>query len=222
MYNQSCSSQRIYRLASAYMDAKEFVIRNGYINEIDWQEDLSFECLTESNFLAEAAWVILSSGMKATVIEKLFTHLSRIFLEWNSACQIVESKTYCRKMALEIFNNPAKIDAIIYISEYIYTHGFDSVYDEIRQNGTEYLKTFPFIGPTTAFHLAKNIGLPVAKPDRHLVRVAQVAGYQCPAELCRDIADYICENVAVVDLVIWRYATLRDDYLNHFNLVSEH
>jgi hypothetical protein len=202
------------------MDAKEFIIRSGYTNEIDWQEERNFNNIAENEFLAEVAWVVLSSGMRVTVIEKIFDQISRIFYDWILLDKIVEDQSFCRKMALKVFNNPKKIDAIIYFAEHISKNGFESVQCEIGHNGVEYLMTFPFLGPATAFHLAKNIGLPVVKPDRHLVRVAQVAGYQSPMDLCRDIADYISEDIAVVDLVIWRYATLCKDYLDLFTPVS--
>ena len=41
----------------------------------------------------------------------------------------------------------------------------------MRTEGVNYLTTFDQIGPVTAFHLAKNLGLDVVKPDRPLVRM---------------------------------------------------
>jgi DnaJ-domain-containing protein 1 len=75
------------------------------------------------------------------------------------------------------------------------------------------LRTLPFIGPVTQFHLAKNIGLDVAKPDRHLVRIAQLFQFASVQDLCETIANQAGTRVAVVDLVFWRFATLNRRYL---------
>lgn len=71
-----------------------------------------------------------------------------------------------------------------------------------------FLQTFDFIGPVTSFHLAKNLGLEVVKLDCHLVRMASVARCSCPEELCRITAEITGDKLSVVDLVLWRYATL--------------
>ena len=64
---------------------------------------------------------------------------------------------------------------------------------------------FPLIGPITAWHLAKNLGLDVAKPDRHLTRVANALGFGDAFELCSAVATVTGEPKRVVDIVIWRY-----------------
>jgi len=91
---------------------------------------------------------------------------------------------------------------------------FEKVKNQIDSLGIQYLKTFPFIGDATAYHLAKNIGLNVAKPDRHLVRISVALGFSTPADLCARISDELQESIALVDLVLWRYATLDKNYLD--------
>jgi hypothetical protein len=59
--------------------------------------------------------------------------------------------------------------------------------------------------------------LDVAKPDRHLLRVSKALGFKSPQALCSTISDFTGEKVAVVDLVIWRFATIEQDYLAFFN-----
>jgi hypothetical protein len=67
------------------------------------------------------------------------------------------------------------------------------------------LMEFPFIGPITVWHLAKNLGLNVAKPDRHLVRISMALGFSNPMKFCNVIAQERGDPVRVVDLIIWRY-----------------
>lgn len=209
-------SSVLWELFRAYMIAKERVIFCGYAHEIDWQDELSFDSITEQDFLREAAWVILSSGMRETVIRNKFPYISSAFYDWQSAKYIVRRNSKCRNEALTHFNNTPKINAIIKIATHISNNGFEIVHKKIECDGIEYISQFPYMGPATSYHLAKNIGLPVAKPDRHLKRIAAIVGYDSPHSMCIDIADLTGDKPSVVDLVLWRYATLCEDYLKIF------
>lgn len=184
------------------------------------RESVSFEDIRETDFLREIAWVILSSGMRETIIRKKFTDISAAFFNWQSSQKIYKNSDNCREEALKYFNNIKKINAIIKIAKHVYMIGFQAVKDSVKKEGIDYIKQLPFMGPATSYHLAKNIGLPVVKPDRHLTRIAKVTGYSSPQLLCSDIAKYIGEKIAVVDLVIWRYSTLYNDYLDFFSTKS--
>ena len=85
-----------------------------------------------------------------------------------------------------------------------------------QSEGVEFIQTLPFMGPATSYHLAKNIGLDVVKPDRHLLRMAAAVGYDSPSLLCEDIAASVGDRVSVVDVVLWRFATLNSNYTDYF------
>jgi len=203
-------------LAKAYLLAKDAVIRSGFGREIDWQEEVSFENVSEHDFLREAAWVVLSAGFRESALRKRFPMISQAFLNWSSARAILEQAETCRRRATKAFNHHLKIDAIIQTANLVTGLGFTEIKALIRCKGVEFLRELPFIGPVTAFHLAKNLGLPVVKPDRHLVRVAKVAGYRCPTSMCEAIASIVAEKLPVIDLVIWRFATLNPGYEEWF------
>src|SRR5688572_17151414 len=112
-------------LAKAYLLAKEFVIRSGFHREIDWQEDLSLASVTESDFLREAAWVVLCSGFRESVLRARFQDISGAFLHWETANLICQRENNCRKRALQVFNNRPKIDAILAIATRTAEGGFD-------------------------------------------------------------------------------------------------
>ena len=59
---------------------------------------------------------------------------------------------------------------------------------------------------------------PKTYPARALGRVAEAAKFPSPFELCCAIADATGERLSVVDIVIWRYATLDAQYLSLFQL----
>lgn len=207
-------------IATAYMTAKETVIEQGYADEIDWQDCLKFNDIAESDFLRESAWVILSAGMNERVIRNKFPAISSAFRDWESAAIIVRNRSRCRQVALAVFRNIKKVDAILETARILAKRGFPTVKADILEHGVDSIRQFPYMGPATSFHLAKNLGLPLVKPDRHLIRVAQTAGYPSPADLCSSIAHVIGDKVQVIDLVIWRYATLNRNYRSLFAIGS--
>jgi hypothetical protein len=203
-------------LASAYVKAKIKVLTAGYAHEIIWQRNLRTEEVTECGLLRECAWVILSSGMRESVVQKKFPHISGAFLQWSSAEEIVWHHEQCVNSAFALFRHKGKIDAIAQCAEIIHQKGFAALHAELRSDPIDALQQFPYIGPATSYHVAKNIGFSVAKPDRHLCRFATLCGYGSPSDLCKALADYIGDPIAVVDIVLWRFATLQPDYMTSF------
>ena len=204
------------KICETYMQMKETVIRAGFASEIDWQDNIQLSHISERDFLREAAWVILSSGMRETVIRQKFPDISEAFYFWHNAKKIVKNSEECLICALAIFGHKKKLNAIVTIAENIVSRGFRIFKTRIRNEGVEFIKALPFMGPATSYHLAKNIGLDVVKPDRHLLRAACAAGYETPRLLCEDISTANGDRLSVVDLVIWRFATLNPNYTQYF------
>lgn len=205
-----------------YLVAKRVVIEEGYGEEINWQANLCFDDINESTFMRELAWVVLSSGMRERVVRNLFDDISRCFFNWVSAEIIVANEDKCFHEAIRYFNNGSKISAIIKAAKKINSLGFSRLKMMIRENPIETLQDFSYIGPITVYHLAKNIGLPVAKPDRHLTRIANMEGYSDVQEFCNEISRLTGDGIAVVDIVLWRFATINSDYLNSLSFFDNY
>jgi len=203
-------------LAKRYLMAKRIIIDQGFQNEIIWQYKLSFEDLKETDFLREFAWVVLASGMRERVVRNLFPSISYCFFNWSSAEEIADNADICFNSAIKQFNHRPKIAAIIYAAQKIRDTNFNDFKNQIKRKPIEVLQQFPYIGPITVFHLAKNIGLPVAKPDRHLVRIAHQEGFQDVQDFCKQISQESGDSVPVVDIVLWRFATIEKEYLIRF------
>jgi hypothetical protein len=201
------------RATLAYLQARSVVLRAGYAWEVDWQECVADRPFSETDFLREAAWVILSSGMRASVVRSRFSHITDAFLEWRSASEILAMADECRSRALQVFRHPSKIDAILSACHHADRVGVATVRAELVRSGPQSLQVIPFIGPITSQHLAKNLGFPTAKADRHLVRIASALGYSDVNQLCADVSSLTEHPSAVVDLVFWRFATLQPSYL---------
>lgn len=208
--------ERMSALAYSYLHARAYLIERGFRSELEWQERRSIEDVSESGFLREAAWVVLNAGMRESVVRQYFPRISQAFCDWKSAQTIVEKRSQCERAALACFNHKGKIEAIGEIATIIDVRGFDALLEEIRQSPCETLQSLPYIGPVTCHHLAKNLGLDAAKPDRHLARIASVVGFECPQKMCRALADVVGDRIAVVDLVLWRFATVEPEYTTFF------
>lgn len=196
------------QLACAYVHAKRCVLDAGFGWEIIWQRTRQSDDMTETLLLREAAWVILSTGMREAIVRSKFPIISRAFFEWRSASQIAKHAGHCKSQAFPHFRHQAKLNAIVSVARLISRRGFEILKYEILQDPLPVLCQFPYIGPVTSFHLAKNLGLSVPKPDRHLSRMAQLFGYENVHEFCHTISGFIGDPVEVVDIVLWRFATI--------------
>jgi len=195
-------------LVSCYLRAKSSLVALGYAPEIDHQDSICFEKLCESDFLREAAWVVLSSGMREAVVRAKFGDISAAFFNWRSSHRIAANRRSCLLRALKVFHHEKKIAAIWQIATMVSKFGIDTIKKDILEDGLDYIGTLPFMGPVTSYHLAKNIGFAVVKPDRHLMRISKIAGFSSPLEMCRNIEKEVGDKLTVIDTVLWRYATL--------------
>lgn len=194
-------------LAREYLTAKRDVVDAGYAYEIQWQVRVKDVELTAQRFAEEAAWVVLSTGMSAAVVKRLFPSIRRAFRSFDTQ-DVVHYEPEVRADALRTFRNKSKVDGIIEIVKVANRLGSGALRHELNSAPRQFLLGLPWIGPVTWLHLAKNLGVPVAKPDRHLSRIAACVGRPSVQDLCEDIGMWLGEPVAVVDVVLWRWATL--------------
>jgi len=188
-----------------FKEASNYIQLAGLNKEIEWQRNACLENITESDLLRETAWVILCSGFRESVVRRIFDHISLCFCDWESAHTILDSRPGCLIAAHEVFRNKAKLEAIMSVAIYIDKHGFNRVKRSIIINPIEELIKLPYIGPITVWHLAKNLGYDVAKPDRHLVRLSSNLGFESVTDFCGAISRVSGEATKVVDLIVWRY-----------------
>jgi hypothetical protein len=138
-------------------------------------------------------------------VRRIFDYVSLCFCDWESADAIVSSASLCTTTVRASFRNTAKLEAIVQIAFIIREEGFDEFKACVLREPISALQVLPFIGPITSWHLAKNLGMDVVKPDRHLVRVPSALGFSSAQEVCVAISNLVREPLKVVDLVLWRY-----------------
>ena len=203
-----------------YLTAKESLLSAGFASEIDWQLEQNFGAFTETDLLRESVWVILCSGFREAVVRRCFDVISLCFCDWESAADICNSAPLCRSTALAAFGNRQKIDAILGTAAMVNRLGFAQLKQNILRDPICSVQLLPFIGPITAFHLAKNLGYATAKPDRHLVRIAGTLGYEDVHQLCSSLSQATGDPIQVVGVVLWRYAEHKGS-LDHIRIHTQ-
>jgi cobalamin biosynthesis Co2+ chelatase CbiK len=174
-----------------YLDIKKKLIDLGYSEEIASVEHvLNNPCDNKDDFLTQYVWVICNSGMKYQIAVKIF---EKVISALNENRDINN-----------VFGHKGKCYAIISVWACL-----DHVWNEYQkaEDKIAYLKTLPWIGDITKYHLARNLGADCCKPDRHLVRIAKKYN-TTPAELCAKLAAETYDKAGVVDVVLWRAGNL--------------
>lgn len=192
-----------------YQRACHVVWDAGHGHEATWAASVRFATATPQTFLREHAWVALNAGMREAVVRPRFEKLRVVFDDWTSAAWIAENEASLQVLARRHFNHERKIAALLAAPRRVLDEGWNVVRASIAATGVEYLQTWPHIGPVTRYHLARNLGLDVVKPDRHLVRLAEALGCASPEALCQEIAAVTGDRVGVVDIVLWRWCSLQ-------------
>lgn len=176
---------RIPITAEQFRDIDKAVRRAGYKAAINWSENVRLPANAE-DFASEVIYVICNSGMANRIALPIFEDCMRALGSGQSS-----------KIA---FGHPGKTEAIDHIWK-----KRRSLYRKLLRADdiTEFCATLPWIGPITKFHLAKNMGVDVAKPDVHLNRLAEPEGVTAQ-QLCERLAKETGYRAATVDLILWR------------------
>jgi len=186
-------------LLNFYKKAKEYCIRKGYQKEIDMVGSRVFDDQTPDDLLREYVFVVCNSGMKNQVAQGIFNN----YMVYG----------------VSAIKHPGKHDAVER-AEAEYKQWFEHLQHSACR--ITYLVSLPFIGNITKYHLARNLGIDVAKPDRHLTRLAIIFHYDDVQEMCKYLSDKTGDRIGTVDVVLWRYCVLVPSYFQTADLCENH
>jgi hypothetical protein len=205
------------KLVRLYFAALQRIIENSYGQELI--DDRLYPAVSEyipnlspSDFLREYAWVVFGSGFKNSIINDRWPELTSAYMGWDpfliagNQHQVVEDGS-------KIINSTKKNGAIIKCSEIIQYSGWDKFKSSLlRSDYLDFLDNLPFIGGATKYHLAKYIGYDIAKPDRHLLFLAEEYGYECSNDGVQkcvfELAKITGERVRAIDTLLFRASEL--------------
>lgn len=157
----------------------------GYGDDIEWAQNCKPPADADQ-FAREAIFVICNSGMRFTVARGIFDRVM--------AC------LKARKSARAAFGHVGKCEAIddVWANREEWYRRYMAAEDKV-----DFCGALPWIGRITKYHLAKNFGAQVAKPDVHLQRLADREGVTVQ-QLCERLAEETGLKVPTVDTVLWR------------------
>ena len=172
-----------------FVMASEYCHEHGYSEEIQYVRDRPFGQIDDLEFAIESAFVIINSGMKNQVAQKIY-------------------ERYCKEGPKAV-RHEGKRKAIEFIEK-----NRKTLFAEIQKtNGkVNLLEDLPWIGKITKYHLARNLGLDCVKPDRHLVRLAEKYQFANPDLMCKYLAGIFNERLGTIDVILWRYCNLTRNY----------
>lgn len=153
--------------------------------DIAWSENI-VPPTDADDFASEAIFVICNSGMKNTIARRIFEKVMAAIEDGQPA--------------RTAFGHPGKAAAI----DEIWSRRRDLLASYLAApDKVEFCASLPWIGGITKYHLAKNFGAQVAKPDVHLQRLADREGTTAQA-LCERLSASSGYRVATVDVLLWR------------------
>jgi hypothetical protein len=173
--------------ADAYREICARLLDLGHGPDREWAQNLKPPSSPEELAL-EHAWVVVNSGMRNTVARGIMDRVRPLLVTGQSVAPAFGHKGKCGAMEF-VWRERGRLwaDAVVLVGAEL----------------VEWCQGLPWIGPITKYHLAKNLGADVAKPDRWLERLARVEGlgvHDLCARLARDTGD----RIATVDVVLWR------------------
>lgn len=167
-----------------------------YADEIDWSETVARPASADE-FALEYVWVVLNSGMRWKIARRIYDDKVRPALLGRGKVEHGE------------FGHPGKREAInaVWADRHVLFGKVLAAIDEGTAAALDACVALPWIGDITKYHLAKNLGIDCAKPDRHLARIASAAGVDAH-ELCTALHCEFGDRIATVDYVLWRAAEM--------------
>lgn len=191
-----------------FIKAHNYVIAHGFQWEIDLVENRYLKDITAQDLKWNFLFCVLgSSGLNNKVVQKQY---DKFIFEYNSG-----------KNAFDIIPNSRIRNAV----KYVWSHKDEILSNIIRKNTDldriEYIKTLPQMGPKTARHFARNLGIDCVKPDIWMERLAYEYGF-CendgktlyPERMCKSIQEQLPQlgipqyRIGTIDVILWRYCVL--------------
>lgn len=152
-------------------------------------------CKDSDEFFSIYTFVVCNSGMKAQIAGPIYDRIIACLQQRGDISTVFGHKLKVKAIK-EVFLKRDELFAQFCETQF---DGTDAILD--------FCESLPHIGGITKYHLAKDLGCDVAKPDRHLVRIAGKYGMSTE-ELCSAVSTATGDRIAAVDFIFWRAANL--------------
>lgn len=237
------SQDSMIRIRDAVEGMTEYVLTHSpeASTMLQHYDSLSPIGITPSKMLAELGWVVYSSGFRYDVVRKYWKAICRAFNGFEvryvaSLYENIESEAerICcasgfknKKKAMWCIHNARRIIELNFERKEM--GGIGGYWAELsRKNTYDLIHLAPLlvdefqfkgIGNTTIFHLMKNLGIDIFKPDRHvrraLVMLGLIRAEEVPIhEICRamlTLSQASQRRIIELDTLIFEYGRMTKD-----------
>lgn len=167
-----------------------------------------------SYFLSEYTFIVSAAGFRESTVSRRFDGLRRALAKFDPTWLKEMSTEQIEAAYMEhMLRNHAKAKAVAdtlrrYSARTWEVHALLERLESTKD--PDVLKTLPYIGDALKYHFSRNLGLDVAKPDVHMLRLAPRFGFSADAAgvqtMCEYVAERRGERVGAVDYVLWYLA----------------
>ncbi|MBM3944356.1 MAG: hypothetical protein FJ317_02570 [SAR202 cluster bacterium] len=196
-------------IVAHFQKAKRWIEQSEYAEEAKNLQALYPNRVDAAAFFREYAHVVLASGYKWSNLDRLYPSLSKALRDFDYL-EIADTPESVRRAGLSVFNHKGKIQAIVAMAVKLASNDWGIFKAKlVGPYHLEEIDALPWIGPITKYHLARNIGLDYAKPDRILCEIAAEFGYSSDTrgvfEMVEAVRQPSGERPGVIDIILWRY-----------------
>ena len=181
-----------------FHSARMYVREIGY--DTAWVNEVSIDKITAQDFFGEYIWVVYSSGFKVSRLESLKKGLYRAYGDYRAL------DVGHRENVLNVINNKSKWNAVYRTAVAMQMFDWDD-FKETYLDTIDSMMGLDFIGPKTKYHLARNLGFDVAKPDRWMCRLTEKLGWESVDSMCSYLSKKHDLKVKEIDLILWKYVS---------------
>jgi 3-methyladenine DNA glycosylase Tag len=209
----------------------------------EYYENLSPDVITQQSLFSEVCWIVYASGFRYAVVKKFWPALQRAFYDFDVP-RIAEEGDLVSKAASRIcevsgFRNMVKAAWCVENAKRLYEldgnlchlggiRGFFQLMsmksaEELVELAPQTISDLGLkgIGKTTIFHLMKNVGIDIFKPDIHvrrlLAKMELISHQNAPvSELCKGIVFLSTVSgycISQLDTFLFAYGVTIGDHL---------
>lgn len=191
-------------MITTFREAERFV-REHFPEDIDYSIEAIhpsiLQQMTKVDFYRQYAYVVYNSGFNNSVVDAKWPQILSAYRGFHIV-YVSKYPAQVRSEAIDIIGHKGKVKAIIDAARTIRALDWPVFKDEVKADFMT-LKRFPYIADVTVYHLARNMGFDVIKPDRHLKKMA--AHFEVdPFAMCDRIRDETGLSLHMIDTIIWR------------------
>lgn len=200
-------SHAIEECIELFREVHVWVLEN-FPEDLEWSRDViqtDLKDVTKQWFYSEYAHCVYCSGFSVRIVRMKQDALSEAYYDYDPVKVAANPEEVRRKaMRKACIRNERKVNAIIKGAGIINKLEWPKFLYQVKEN-MNLLKVLPYIADVLKYHLARNIGFNLIKPDVHIKRLAKYYGLD-PFEMCEMLSEKMGLPRHTVDSVLWRAA----------------